>query len=65
MLLYGSETWVLQKGITAKSAAEMMFLGAVKRYQRIDHVWNVNIRREFDMFSINEYKELEKSGGGT
>ena len=61
VLLYGSETWVLNKRDRMKiQSAEMKFLRNVAGYKRTDRKRNVEIRQELQVkelnFEITEYR---------
>jgi hypothetical protein len=54
-LLYGCETWVLNRSDKRKiETAEMRFLRHVAGYTRRDEISNSSIRSELQIFDIND-----------
>ncbi|KAJ4432143.1 hypothetical protein ANN_20759, partial [Periplaneta americana] len=65
VLTYGSESWIIKERDKSKlQAAEMRFLRRVKGCTRRDLIRNEDIRKELDIYNINEkvedYKEKWK-----
>ncbi|KAK7861914.1 hypothetical protein R5R35_009378 [Gryllus longicercus] len=55
VLLYGSESWIMKKRDQSKlQAAEMRFLRKVKGCIKQDQIRNEDIRKELDIYNINE-----------
>lgn len=55
LLLYGSETWVINKKISSRiQSAEMSFLRRTKGCTRLDHIQNEDIRNELQIYAIHD-----------
>ena len=60
-LLYGSETWVnTTRDMTRLDAAEMLFLGSVKGYTRLDKIRSEVIRKELEISGIQDVRSKHK-----
>jgi hypothetical protein len=56
-LLYGSDMWVTTKrDMTGLEAAEMRFLRSVTGYTRLDKIRSEVIRKELEIFGIQDMK---------
>jgi len=56
-LLYGSETWVtMKRDMIRLEAAEMRFLRSVAEYTRLDKIRSEVIRKELEIFGIQNVK---------
>lgn len=68
MLLYGSETWVINKKDVTRIQSEMKFLRSVKRCTRMDRIKNDDIKQKLDIYAIKdkikEYKTRWKDHMG-
>jgi hypothetical protein len=60
-LLHGSETWVTTKrDVTGLGAVEMRFLRSVKGYPTLDKIRSEVIRKELEIFGIQDVKSIYK-----
>ena len=66
VLSYGCELWTAtKKEESTIQTSEMAFLRGLKRYSKLDHTKNGDIREELQVFSLNEgvkhYKQWWKN----